>query len=118
MRKQFFAMNRILVTGASGQLGTELRLLAGNDARFVWTDALKSKEILPLDICDADALERLCLEQDVNTILNMPLMHSWIFRRGQEPLLCHNIDLEKLEKDKGYFKPKLAEEKTEEPIIS
>lgn len=71
MRKQFFAMNRILVTGASGQLGTELRLLAGNDARFVWTDALEGKEILPLDICDADALERLCLEQDVNTILNL-----------------------------------------------
>ncbi len=69
---------------------------------------------------DPDQARKVSLRanKDVNTILNMPLMYSWIFRRGQEPLLCHNIDLEKLEKDKGYFKPKLAEEKTEEPIRS
>ncbi len=30
----------------------------------------------------------------VNTILNMPVSMSWIFRRGQKPLLCRNFDLE------------------------
>lgn len=43
----------------------------------------------------------------------MPLMHSWIFRRGQQPVLCHNIDLEKLEIDKKYVKPKFTEEMRE-----
>lgn len=35
-------------------------------------------------------------------ILNMPLSKSWIFRRGQEPLLCDNVDLESFEKEKGF----------------
>ena len=29
-----------------------------------------------------------------NTILNMPVSMSWIFRRGQNPVLCRNFDLE------------------------
>lgn len=56
-------------------------------------------------------------DKSTNTILNMPLMHSWIFRRGQQPVLCHNIDLEKLEKDKGYVKPGFTEELRDEPLL-
>ena len=35
-------------------------------------------------------------------ILNMPISMSWIFRRGEEPVLCHNFNLEKFEKEKGF----------------
>lgn len=37
-----------------------------------------------------------------NTILNMPISTSWIFRRGQEPVLCNNFDLEWFQKEKGF----------------
>lgn len=37
-------------------------------------------------------------------ILNMPIGHSWIFRRGQEPVLCKNFDLEWFMKEKEYDK--------------
>ena len=38
----------------------------------------------------------------IPSILNMPLFTSWIFRRGQEPVLCNNFDLEWFEKEKKY----------------
>ena len=37
-------------------------------------------------------------------ILNMPIGSSWIFRRGQEPVLCKNFDLEWFMKEKEYYK--------------
>lgn len=37
-------------------------------------------------------------------ILNMPLSMSWIFRRGEEPLLCHNFNLEWFENEMGFVK--------------
>jgi len=40
--------------------------------------------------------------KSANTILNMPLFTSWIFRRGQEPILCRNFDLEWFQKEKGF----------------
>ena len=68
---------------------------------------------------DPNQAHKVALRADksTNTILNMPLMHSWIFRRGQQPVMCHNIDLEKLEKDKGYVKPEFTEELRDEPIF-
>lgn len=38
-------------------------------------------------------------------ILNMPIGSSWIFRRGQEPVLCRNFDLEWFMEVKEYEKP-------------
>ena len=40
--------------------------------------------------------------KQMNTILNMPIGKSWIFRRGQEPVLCQNFDLEWFQKEKGF----------------
>lgn len=37
-----------------------------------------------------------------SSILNMPLFTSWVFRRGQEPILCNNFDLEWFEREKGF----------------
>lgn len=39
-------------------------------------------------------------------ILNMPIGTSWIFRRGQEPILCRNFDLEWFMKEKEFVKPR------------
>jgi hypothetical protein len=35
----------------------------------------------------------------------MPIGTSWIFRRGQEPVLCKNFDLEWFMEVKEYEKP-------------
>ncbi len=57
-------MNRILVTGADGQLGSELRLLASADSRFVFTD------LAELDIRDKDAVLRFMEEYNIGIIIN------------------------------------------------
>ena len=37
-----------------------------------------------------------------STILNMPVGTSWIFRRGEEPVMCKNFDLPSFENEKGF----------------
>lgn len=63
-------MDRILVTGACGQLGTELRLLAKGKKEFIFTDMNASDDILALDILDSAALERFCADNTIGTIIN------------------------------------------------
>ena len=50
----------ILITGANGQLGHEMRNVLNGDMRFnaVFTD-VAGDDILPLDITDEDAVERM-----------------------------------------------------------
>lgn len=57
-------MEKILVTGACGQLGSELRLLTEGDSSFVFTD------IQELDICDADAVESFVTAGGFTKIIN------------------------------------------------
>ncbi|MCR5769066.1 MAG: type IV secretory system conjugative DNA transfer family protein [Lachnospiraceae bacterium] len=61
---------------------------------------------------DPDQAKRVALRANkmTNTILNMPLSYSWIFRRGEKPVFCHNFDLVRFEEEKGLY----AEEETEE----
>lgn len=55
----------ILVTGANGQLGNEIRIVsAGSADRYVFTDAAE------LDITDAAAVERMVGENGIEIILN------------------------------------------------
>ena len=59
-------MSNILVTGAGGQLGSELRVLAeaGSRRRYIFTD------VAELDITDAAAVERFVAENDVEATVN------------------------------------------------
>ncbi len=55
----------ILVTGANGQLGNEMRLVAqGSRDHYIFTD------VADLDITDADAVERMVGDNDVKCIIN------------------------------------------------
>ena len=78
----------ILVTGANGQLGNEMRILAKNSAnRYVFTDVVDASEesiamlkklagedintyTENLDITDLDAIRKVVKENDVNCIVN------------------------------------------------
>lgn len=58
-------MMNILVTGANGQLGNEMRIVAKNSAdNYIFTD------VAELDITNAEAVEKMVMDNDVNVIVN------------------------------------------------
>lgn len=63
----------ILVTGANGQLGTEIRnLAAGSDDKFIFTDvnSLPDVETVYLDITNPDAIRIIADSEDIDVIVN------------------------------------------------
>ena len=89
MQKQ----RKVLVTGALGQLGSEIRrITAGND-NFVFTDYLASEDILPLDICDAEAVAACVAENAVSSIINCAA-YTNVERAEDEPEICRRINCE------------------------
>ena len=63
----------ILVTGANGQLGSEMRIVSKDSVhRYVFTDVvdLPDVETVKLDITDLDAVRRIVNEYGVNAIVN------------------------------------------------
>ena len=66
-------MKIILVTGANGQLGNEMRIVAkqSND-RYIFTDVneVEGVETTYLDITDLDAVRKMVADNGVNVIVN------------------------------------------------
>ena len=68
-----FAYMNILVTGANGQLGTELRNVAGSSRNhYIFTDVttIQGVETVSLDITDEDAVRLVCESEQVGVIVN------------------------------------------------
>ena len=63
-------MKKVLVTGAFGQLGTELRLLTEGRPEFIFTDIRPDGQVRRLDICDRRAVEALVAAEDIGAIVN------------------------------------------------
>lgn len=63
--------NKILVTGANGQLGNEIRAIAKSSAdSYIFTDIAEDAETSYLDITDLDAVRKVVKENSVNIIIN------------------------------------------------
>lgn len=63
--------NKILVTGANGQLGNEIRAIAKSSAdSYIFTDIAEDAETKYLDITDLDAVRKVVKENSVNIIIN------------------------------------------------
>ena len=63
----------ILVTGANGQLGTEIRNASkGSSHRFIFTDIsqVPDAETVYLDITNIDAVRIICASEDIDVIVN------------------------------------------------
>lgn len=63
----------ILVTGANGQLGNEMRIIAkGSDDHYVFTDVneVEGVETTFLDITNMEAVKRIVTEQRIDAIVN------------------------------------------------
>lgn len=66
-------MKTILVTGANGQLGNEMRIVAqGSTDHYIFTDVnqVEGVETLYLDITDLEAVRRMVAEHGVGVIVN------------------------------------------------
>ena len=63
----------ILVTGANGQLGNEIRIVSKNTPdNYIFTDVCEQEgnETIHLDITDIDAIRQIVKENDVKAIVN------------------------------------------------
>ena len=63
----------ILVTGANGQLGNEMRIISKNSTdNYIFTDVnqVEGVETLYLDITDLDAVRKMVAENKVDAIVN------------------------------------------------
>ena len=63
----------ILVTGANGQLGNEMRIISKqSEDKYIFTDVnqVEGLETTYLDITDLDAVRKIVAENDVKAIVN------------------------------------------------
>lgn len=66
-------MKTILITGANGQLGNEMRIVAqGSNNRYIFTDVneVEGVETTYLDITDLEAVRKMVADNNVDTIVN------------------------------------------------
>ena len=63
-------MKKILVTGAKGQLGTELRRLTRGRVSFIFTDIAAEEGIEALDICNEKGVREFVEKHDIGTVVN------------------------------------------------
>lgn len=79
----------ILVTGANGQLGNEMRIVAkGSDDRYIFTDVIEAEgqKTTILDITDLDAIKSIVKENDVQVIVNCAAYTNVDAAESNEPL--------------------------------
>lgn len=63
----------ILVTGANGQLGNEIRIISkGSSDSYIFTDVnqVEGLETIYLDITDVDAIRKMVADNDAKAIVN------------------------------------------------
>ncbi len=80
-------MTNILVTGANGQLGSELRRMSGvhGDLRFVFTD------IAELDITDVAAVERMIESESSDLVINCAA-YTAVDKAEGDPVLAGSLN--------------------------
>ena len=85
-------MNNILITGANGQLGHEMRNVLADDQRFeaIYTD-VAGDNIKELDITDEAAVERLVAQHDIQIIVNCVAYTAVDAAEDNEPL-AHRLN--------------------------
>lgn len=79
----------VLVTGANGQLGNEMRVINRDSAeRFVYTDVnqVEGNETIHLDITDIDAVRSIVKENKIDVIVNCAAYTNVDAAEENEPL--------------------------------
>lgn len=61
---------RILLTGALGQLGRAIQRVYKDEVEFIKTDVVEAEGVSALDITDADAVEKVVSDNQIDVIIN------------------------------------------------
>lgn len=76
----------ILITGANGQLGNEMQIVArGSEDRYMFTD------VAELDITDAEAVEKMIRENHVDVIVNCAA-YTNVDKAEEEPAVAERLN--------------------------
>ena len=80
-------LKNILVTGANGQLGNEMRVVAAmqTDVVYHFTD------VAELDICDQEAIERFVVEHGIDCIVNCAA-YTNVNKAEEDTELCDKLN--------------------------
>lgn len=86
----------ILITGANGQLGHEMRFVSRNSKdNYLFTDVVPAEgvETILLDMTDADAVRALVGENDIRCIVNCAA-YTNVDKAESDEQLCHRLNAE------------------------
>ncbi|MFB0973204.1 MAG: sugar nucleotide-binding protein, partial [Bacteroidales bacterium] len=86
-------MQKILVTGACGQLGTELRNLKGHNKHFIFTDVAASEGIEALDICNPAEVSTFISGRGITSIINCAA-YTNVDKAETDSELCHKVNVD------------------------
>ena len=84
----------ILVTGANGQLGNEMRLISRQtDHHYIFTDVVAPEgvETTILDITDAEAVNRMVAEEHIQCIVNCAA-YTNVDKAESDAALCRKLN--------------------------
>lgn len=84
----------ILVTGANGQLGNEIRLITkGSSDKYIFTDVTEQEGVdtLYLDITDIDSLRKIVKDNEVKCIINCAA-YTNVDKAETDIILCHKLN--------------------------
>lgn len=103
---------KILVTGANGQLGNEVRLRAKKSSnKFIFTDVTDQEgvETIKLDITDKEAIRKMVYDNEVDVIVNCAA-YTNVDKAETDEELCHKLNAlapqnlaEVMAKKKGFL---------------
>ena len=77
----------MLITGANGQLGNEMRLVAATDAERVY----HFTDVAELDVCDEEAIERFVVEHAIDCIVNCAA-YTNVNKAEEDAELCDKLN--------------------------
>jgi dTDP-4-dehydrorhamnose reductase len=89
----------ILVTGANGQLGNEIRIVAKNSCdKYIYTDVVEVEgvETTLLDITSLDAIRKIVSENEVNCIINCAA-YTNVDKAETDEALCELLNAKAVE---------------------
>ena len=85
---------KILITGANGQLGNEMRLITkGLEGTYIFTDVTEQEgvETIRLDITDIDAIREMVNKNDVGCIVNCAA-YTNVEKAESDEALCRKLN--------------------------